>query len=197
MSDYGERIKAAREAFNLTQEQLGGELGVTGVTIMRYEKNQRRPSLEQLVSLCKALGVSLSYFLDDSETDSILRGKEEYRKATSRAGASKAFKMVLEAAYGNATERRKRGDFEDGLFREERFWVYENAGAPFALLEDDVDTIFEASYSVMSALVGRFAVSEQEARERIESIIKELDETLHKERKKDPEGNDQGGGENA
>ena len=43
MNPDGERLKAAREAAGLTQEELGQRVGVTGVTIMRYEKNQRQP----------------------------------------------------------------------------------------------------------------------------------------------------------
>lgn len=57
MGDYGSRIKAAREAAGLTQEQLGEKLGVTGVTIMRYEKNQREPRQKQLERIAAALGI--------------------------------------------------------------------------------------------------------------------------------------------
>lgn len=60
MNTWGERIKEAREAANLTQEQLGKKLGVTGVTIMRYEKNQRQPRLDQLGKIAKALDTTVS-----------------------------------------------------------------------------------------------------------------------------------------
>lgn len=45
----------------MTQEELGRLLGVTGVTIMRYEKGQREPSLDQLQKLGKLLKVEPSY----------------------------------------------------------------------------------------------------------------------------------------
>lgn len=61
MGDYGERIKAAREAANMTQEQLGKEIGVTGVTIMRYEKDQREPTQKTLRRLADVLGVTIGY----------------------------------------------------------------------------------------------------------------------------------------
>ena len=64
MGDYGIRIKAAREAANMTQEQLGKKIGVTGVTIMRYEKNQREPRLEQLQKIAEILGISFDYLLN-------------------------------------------------------------------------------------------------------------------------------------
>lgn len=59
MGDYGSRIKAAREAVNLTQEQLGRMVGVTGVTIMRYEKDQREPTQKNIKRLANALGYLL------------------------------------------------------------------------------------------------------------------------------------------
>jgi len=37
------RIKIARMRKGLTQDQLGKLVGVSGVAIMRYEKNQRQP----------------------------------------------------------------------------------------------------------------------------------------------------------
>lgn len=61
MGDYGERIKAAREAANMTQEQLGKKIGVTGVTIMRYEKDQREPTQKTLRHLADVLGVTVGY----------------------------------------------------------------------------------------------------------------------------------------
>ncbi|MBQ7137714.1 MAG: helix-turn-helix transcriptional regulator [Clostridia bacterium] len=56
---FGPIIKAAREAAHMTQEQLGEKVGVSGVTIMRYEKGQRKPSFEQLAALAVALNVDL------------------------------------------------------------------------------------------------------------------------------------------
>jgi len=59
LETWGERIKVARESAGLTQEQLGKKLGITGVTIMRYEKNQRQPRLEQLGRIALALGTTV------------------------------------------------------------------------------------------------------------------------------------------
>lgn len=64
MGNFGDLIKREREAAGLTQEQLGEKIGVTGVTIMRYEKNQREPRLEQLRKIAVALDVTVSDFVD-------------------------------------------------------------------------------------------------------------------------------------
>ncbi len=60
----GERIKEKRETAGLTQEELGERLGVTGVAIMRYEKNQRQPRLEQLRRIAIALNTSVSELVE-------------------------------------------------------------------------------------------------------------------------------------
>ena len=69
MGDYGTRIKAAREAAQLTQEQLGEKVGVTGVTIMRYEKNQREPRLKKLFEIAAATEVSPAYLMGCKNND--------------------------------------------------------------------------------------------------------------------------------
>ena len=72
MSLFGERLKEARKAAGLTQEQLGEKIGVTGVTIMRYEKGERRPSYEQVKKMGEALGVNWLFLLGDSTTSATL-----------------------------------------------------------------------------------------------------------------------------
>lgn len=54
----GDNIKAAREAAGLTQEELGAKIGVTGVTIMRYEKGQREPKIDVVTKIADVLGVT-------------------------------------------------------------------------------------------------------------------------------------------
>lgn len=62
MTDIGKRIKDARLAAKLTQEQLGEMIGVTGVTIMRYETGQRKPGWVQIGKIADALETSQNYF---------------------------------------------------------------------------------------------------------------------------------------
>lgn len=83
----GERIKAAREQAGITQVELGEKIGVSGVAIMRYEKNARQPRIEQLQAIAAALDVSPLYLLGD-ETATMSRanvaasmGLEDYLKS--------------------------------------------------------------------------------------------------------------------
>lgn len=59
----GERLRRAREAKGLTQEQLGKLLNVTDATINRYEKGTRQPAPAMLRRLAETLGVSVDYLL--------------------------------------------------------------------------------------------------------------------------------------
>ena len=61
----GDCIKAARENAGLTQDELGKRIGVTGVTIMRYEKGTRQPRLEQLRRIADALDIQVYDLMDD------------------------------------------------------------------------------------------------------------------------------------
>lgn len=62
----GLRIKNAREAKNLSQEQLAEIIGMSNNYISNIERNRSIPSLETLVKICNALDVTPDYALLDS-----------------------------------------------------------------------------------------------------------------------------------
>lgn len=59
------QIRAYREQANMSQEDLGSQIGVTRQTIAAWEKGERAPSLEQLSKISRALGTPLDLFLGD------------------------------------------------------------------------------------------------------------------------------------
>lgn len=59
----GEAIRKAREAQNLTQQQLGERIGVQRAQISRLEKGKNFTSIPTLSRVFKALGIN-SAFLD-------------------------------------------------------------------------------------------------------------------------------------
>ena len=59
----GERIRVAREAAGLTQENLADEIGVSGQFISDLERGKVGTSVPRLVRLCEALSVSADYIL--------------------------------------------------------------------------------------------------------------------------------------
>lgn len=48
-----------RKKLDLTQEQVAGRLGVSGVTVSRWETGERRPDLDAQAAFADALGVHL------------------------------------------------------------------------------------------------------------------------------------------
>lgn len=65
---FGDRIKAARQAAEMTQEALAERIGVSRRTIVLYETNRRKPkNAGTIIDLAKALDVSTDYFMTDDE----------------------------------------------------------------------------------------------------------------------------------
>jgi DNA-binding XRE family transcriptional regulator len=56
----GARMRERRLALNISQNQLGKELGVSFQQIQKYESGENRVSAARLFDICKALNVSLS-----------------------------------------------------------------------------------------------------------------------------------------
>jgi DNA-binding XRE family transcriptional regulator len=54
------RMRERRLALELSQDQIGKELGVSFQQIQKYEKGINRVSAARLFDICKALNVSLS-----------------------------------------------------------------------------------------------------------------------------------------
>jgi DNA-binding XRE family transcriptional regulator len=56
----GARMRERRHGLNISQDQLGKQLGVSFQQIQKYEGGQNRVSAARLFDICKALNVSLS-----------------------------------------------------------------------------------------------------------------------------------------
>lgn len=69
----GTRISSMRGYRRMTQEQLGGLIGVSKQTISNWEHDYRTPDADDLVSLCKVMGCTSDYLLElaDSPTEHV------------------------------------------------------------------------------------------------------------------------------
>ncbi|MFB9415521.1 helix-turn-helix domain-containing protein [Dactylosporangium matsuzakiense] len=63
-SYVGERIRAARVAAGLTQNDLGGAIGLDRTMVAKIEAGGRRVDALELVKLSAALSVSMAYFIE-------------------------------------------------------------------------------------------------------------------------------------
>jgi len=65
-----------RESKGLSQEALGGRLGVTDVTVSRWETGKRRPDLSAQAAIAEALGIEIVDLFrhpDQPSADAMLR----------------------------------------------------------------------------------------------------------------------------
>ncbi len=61
----GMRVRLKRTMLGLSQEKLGGSLGVTFQQVQKYEKGSNRISASRLQSLSEILEVPVSFFFED------------------------------------------------------------------------------------------------------------------------------------
>jgi len=66
-SKISERIKYKRKSSGLTQSELGQKVGVSDVTILRWERGERTPNSSVLPKLAEALNTSVEYLMGLNE----------------------------------------------------------------------------------------------------------------------------------
>lgn len=76
MKTFSEKVREARQALRLTQEELGALIGVSKRAVLAYETQDVRPRQNVKVKLAEALRVSTDY-LDRDEIDDPTYGLEK------------------------------------------------------------------------------------------------------------------------
>lgn len=74
---FGEKLRSARLACGLRQSELAQQLNLRNTTISNWEKGISNPDVEFISPLCKILGVSASYFFEDTASKEILSYSEK------------------------------------------------------------------------------------------------------------------------
>lgn len=113
IKEIGERLREARRDANLTQDELGEALGLSGNAISKIENGYSSITVESLLKLPSILDRPLSYFLniqtefttDESELLDLYRALPE---GFPRQSAKGILRTLLE------TVRRNRGLGDDG-----------------------------------------------------------------------------------
>ncbi|GAA2148893.1 helix-turn-helix domain-containing protein [Glycomyces algeriensis] len=120
----GPRLKRLRQSRDVTLQDLAAETGISASTLSRLEAGLRRPTLEQLLPLARAYGVTLDELVDAPPTGDPrvhLRAitspdGAQVLPLTQRPGGIQAYKFVLPAG---------RDDAEPDLRTHEGYdWVY-------------------------------------------------------------------------
>ncbi len=69
-SVIGERIKSARKACNMTQDNLSEKMGVSIAFLSRIERGSSQINLKRLSQICEILGISEGELLNGSSNNS-------------------------------------------------------------------------------------------------------------------------------
>lgn len=80
------KIREARKAAKMTQDELAKSLGINRATLSRYESGAIDPPSSQLQRIADALGISIYELLDDKEKDIYFEAEVNLVKANVKAG---------------------------------------------------------------------------------------------------------------
>ena len=100
---FGEKLRAARIAMNLSQIELAEKIGVTERSIYNYEQAATSPKQTVLKKLAEVLNVSITYLVDDDESNPHKNIDQEIFLATVRnkhgyKGAKEASELLARAS---------------------------------------------------------------------------------------------------
>jgi transcriptional regulator with XRE-family HTH domain len=123
LSAVGPRLRALRRQRETTLVDLSAQTGISVSTLSRLESGARRPTLELLLPLARAYGVTLDELVDAPSTGDprihlrpVQRHGMTMLPLTRRSGGIQAYKLVLPAS-----KRRRRPELQT---HEGYEWVY-------------------------------------------------------------------------
>jgi transcriptional regulator with XRE-family HTH domain len=123
LDGVGPRLRALRSQRELTLAQLAAQTAISVSTLSRLESGERRPTLELLLPLARAYGVTLDELVDAPPTgDPRIHLKPISAEGmtmlplTRRAGGVQAYKLIIP---GSSTRRRPELKTHEGYE-----WLY-------------------------------------------------------------------------
>lgn len=138
----GPRLKQLRQRRRVTLSELADETGISVSTLSRLEAGLRRPSLEQLLPLARAYGVTLDELVDAPPTGNprinlrpiVSSDGSTILPLTRRAGGIQAYKYIKPAGKdGEEPELRTHDGYD---------WVYVLNGT-LRLVLGELDLLLE------------------------------------------------------
>jgi transcriptional regulator with XRE-family HTH domain len=123
LAAVGPRLRALRRERDTTLADLSAETGISVSTLSRLESGERRPTLERLLPLARAYGVTLDELVGAPPTGDprihlrpVKRHGMTMLPLTRRSGGIQAYKLVMPAG-----KRRREPDLQT---HEGYEWVY-------------------------------------------------------------------------
>jgi transcriptional regulator with XRE-family HTH domain/DNA-binding transcriptional ArsR family regulator len=92
-----EKIFELRKSRDLTQEQLGEKLGISGQAVSKWEKGESLPDILILPVLCQILGISIDTLLEMPAEAEKANSLKSFTNYATKAGTSKALFEAFDA----------------------------------------------------------------------------------------------------
>ena len=73
---FGEKLREARKAAGLSQEQFAEKMSVSRSAVAKWESDKGLPDVNNLKVMAQLLGVTIDYLLDDEEKLNLSEIKE-------------------------------------------------------------------------------------------------------------------------
>lgn len=73
--ELSKRIRQARQAAHLSQQELGQAIGVSDKSISAYEKGRALPSINKLKKIAASTNQSVSFFTEEKVNASLVSSK--------------------------------------------------------------------------------------------------------------------------
>ena len=110
---FGEKIKAARLAMNLSQTELAQMTGISERSLYTYEQLGTLPRKSNIRKLAEALNISVSYLLDDQESDTQSHREEDLFIAEARAQFGSKGAKEAQEVLGRVSSLFAGGDLDE------------------------------------------------------------------------------------
>lgn len=110
---FGEKVKAARLALNLSQTELSKMTGISERSLYTYEQLGTIPRMSNVRKLAEALNVSTSYLMDNEETDTQSRMDEELFIASAKSQYGYKGAKEAQDVIGRTRALLAGGDLDD------------------------------------------------------------------------------------
>jgi transcriptional regulator with XRE-family HTH domain len=93
--DIGRKLRQLRVGSQLTQEELGDRTDLSKGFISQVENDQTSPSIETLIDILQALGVTPGEFFKDAGPEQVVYGKPDRLAAPSETSADVDFQLLV------------------------------------------------------------------------------------------------------
>lgn len=110
---FGEKVKEARLALNLSQVELAKMTGISERSLYTYEQLGTIPRMSNVQKLAEALKVTASYLLDEEETDTQSNLDEELFVATAKSEYGYKGAKEAQAVIGRTRALLAGGDLDE------------------------------------------------------------------------------------